>query len=55
MRTGFAFGLLKGWWLADDDSRKWSPMLTATAWNDALVKAGFSGIDLLLPFIIIRV
>ena len=49
MRTGFAFGLLKGWWLAGDDSRKWSPMLTATAWKDALVKAGFSGIDLLIP------
>ena len=49
MRSGFAFGLLKGWWLAVDGGRRWSPMFTETSWNDALVEAGFSGIDLLLP------
>ena len=49
MRTGFAFGLLKGWWMATNQDRPWSPCLTETAWNDALRQTGFSGIDVLLP------
>ena len=49
MRTGFIFGLLKGWWLATNDDRQWSPCLTEVAWNSALRQTGFSGIDILLP------
>lgn len=49
MRTGFAFGLLKGWWLSNNQDRQWSPCLTETAWNNALRQTGFSGIDVLLP------
>ena len=49
MRTGFAFGLLKGWWLATNQDRPWSPCLTEITWNDALRQTGFSGIDVFLP------
>lgn len=49
MRAGFAFGLLKGWWLATNDERWWSPCLTEPAWNNALRQTGFGGIDVLFP------
>ncbi|KAL8735003.1 MAG: hypothetical protein Q9166_001128 [cf. Caloplaca sp. 2 TL-2023] len=49
MRTGFAFGLLAGWWQATNDDRFWRPCLTEAAWKDALCTSGFSGIDVFIP------
>ncbi|KAI4288066.1 MAG: hypothetical protein L6R35_002669, partial [Caloplaca aegaea] len=49
MRTGFAFGLLKGWWLATQEDGRWSPCLSEEAWNDAMSRTGFSGLDIVLP------
>ena len=49
MRTGFVFGLLKGWWLTTDKLRQWSPCLSEKAWDDALKQTGFSGVDIILP------
>jgi ubiquinone/menaquinone biosynthesis C-methylase UbiE len=51
MPTGFAFGLLKGWWKPlDHESRSaLSPCLTSEAWHDTLKRAGFSGVDVGIP------
>jgi hybrid polyketide synthase / nonribosomal peptide synthetase ACE1 len=45
MRFGFIFGGLPGWWLGYDDGRKLSPCVSAEAWNDLMLKTGFTGID----------
>ncbi|KAF2279780.1 phenolpthiocerol synthesis polyketide synthase ppsA [Westerdykella ornata] len=47
-RLPFVFGLLEGWWLAEEDSRRWSPLLTDTDWDAVLRQNGFSGADLCL-------
>ena len=59
-RTGFAFGLLPGWWLGiltsflvvhlltsigTDKLREWSPCVSEADWDDILSKTGFSGVD----------
>ena len=49
MRTGFAFGLLKGWWLAQEESRQSSPCLSEEAWEVVLRQTGFSGLEIALP------
>ncbi|KAL8650013.1 MAG: hypothetical protein Q9210_004076, partial [Variospora velana] len=49
MQTGFAFGLLKGWWLATQEDGRWSPCLSEEAWNDAMSRTGFLGLDIVLP------
>ncbi|MCJ1389265.1 hypothetical protein MMC18_002121 [Xylographa bjoerkii] len=45
MRMGFIFGLLPGWWLGVEDSRKWGPQISVQDWHDVLLRNRFSGID----------
>lgn len=49
LRTSFAFGLLEGWWRAEENSRRSSPGLTESQWQEALSKSGFTGQYLNLP------
>jgi NADPH:quinone reductase-like Zn-dependent oxidoreductase/SAM-dependent methyltransferase len=46
IQVGFAFGLLPGWWLSDEDFRRFSPLITAKEWSTVLKRSGFSGVDL---------
>ncbi|KAF4443746.1 putative polyketide synthase [Fusarium austroafricanum] len=46
IRTGFAFGLLPGWWLSVEDFRQFTPLAAPKDWSNSLMKSGFSGIDL---------
>ncbi|KAF2865597.1 hypothetical protein BDV95DRAFT_652025 [Massariosphaeria phaeospora] len=48
IKTGFVFGLLPGWWLSQEEHRQWSPLMSQTEWNGHLIRAGFSGVDLVL-------
>lgn len=45
IRTGFAFGLLPGWWLSVEDFREFTPLANPQDWSKSLTKSGFSGID----------
>jgi acyl transferase domain-containing protein/NADPH:quinone reductase-like Zn-dependent oxidoreductase len=47
-RIPFVFGLLPGWWLSKESNREWSPLLSDTAWHDALLRNGFSGTEICL-------
>jgi acyl transferase domain-containing protein/NADPH:quinone reductase-like Zn-dependent oxidoreductase/SAM-dependent methyltransferase len=49
MLTGFAFGLVPGWWLADRAEEQLSPLLTVTEWHKILSCNGFAGVDFSLP------
>lgn len=42
-------GSVPGWWLGVDDGRRFSPLMTPGAWNAALRKAGFGGVDTITP------
>jgi NADPH:quinone reductase-like Zn-dependent oxidoreductase/acyl carrier protein/SAM-dependent methyltransferase len=42
--TTCIFGLLKGWWLFDDDIRRNGPCISQEGWKSLLHDAGFSGI-----------
>ncbi|PLB48691.1 hypothetical protein P170DRAFT_358230 [Aspergillus steynii IBT 23096] len=46
IRTGFAFGLLPGWWRFKDAHREFSALVSAEVWHSLLLKAGFSGVEL---------
>ncbi|KAG9506470.1 Type I Iterative PKS, partial [Fusarium musae] len=46
IRTGFAFGLLPGWWLSVEDFRQFTPLAAPSDWSRSLKASGFSGIDL---------
>lgn len=46
VRTNFAFGLLPGWWRFEDAYRDFSAGVLADTWHAALLKAGFSGVEL---------
>ena len=37
------FGLLKGWWLFDDDVRRDEPCISQEQWKSLLAEAGFNG------------
>ncbi|KAK4677801.1 Type I Iterative PKS [Podospora pseudoanserina] len=41
----FVFGFLPGWWLSEEEERKFSPSLTIPMWDRVLNRTGFSGID----------
>ncbi|KAK4173467.1 putative polyketide synthase [Triangularia setosa] len=41
----FVFGFLPGWWLSEEEERKYSPSLTIPMWDRVLNRTGFSGID----------
>lgn len=47
-RLSFVFGLLPGWWLADEQHRRWGPLLSDASWNQTLLKHEFSGTDICL-------
>ncbi|KAI2885910.1 hypothetical protein CBS11852_8117 [Aspergillus niger] len=42
----FAFGLLPGWWLSEEEERRTTPSLTLPFWNQVLSRNGFAGLDL---------
>jgi NADPH:quinone reductase-like Zn-dependent oxidoreductase/SAM-dependent methyltransferase len=45
IRTGFAFGLLPGWWLSVEDFRKYTPLASPKDWSLILKRSGFGGIE----------
>ncbi|KAL5041185.1 hypothetical protein BDW71DRAFT_213267 [Aspergillus fruticulosus] len=47
-RGGFAFGLLPGWWLSEDEYRSWGPTMPASQWDCVLKGNAFSGTDFVL-------
>ncbi|KAK5996028.1 Polyketide synthase-nonribosomal peptide synthetase phmA [Cladobotryum mycophilum] len=49
MRTGLIFGSLPGWWMGYDDGRKLSPCMSEIEWSECMKKAGFSGVDAIVP------
>ena len=46
MRIPMIVGCLSGWWLGEEDGRKWGPTLTEETWNEALSRQGFTGAEL---------
>ncbi|KAF5970668.1 polyketide synthase [Fusarium coicis] len=46
IRTGFAFGLLPGWWLSVEDFRQFTPLAASSDWSRSLKASGSIGIDL---------
>ena len=47
-RLPFVFGLLPGWWLANEEHRRWGPLLSDATWNETLLRHEFSGTDICL-------
>ncbi|CAN9080485.1 unnamed protein product [Alternaria alternata] len=45
---GFGFGVLPGWWCAEETSREWCPTLTEVQWDVLLKETGFTGNELLV-------
>ena len=45
IRASFAFGLLPGWWLSEEEERARGPWITSERWNSLLRCTGFSGVD----------
>lgn len=45
LRPRFVMSGLPGWWLGQDDGRKFHPTLNPNEWNKVLRGAGFSGVD----------
>ena len=43
VRVPFIFGLLPGWWLGQEPSREWSPILSEEAWSSAFLRSGYDG------------
>jgi acyl transferase domain-containing protein len=46
LRAHFGFGLLPGWWLSEEPSREWGPLLSVPDWESHLKRTGFSGVDI---------
>ncbi|MCJ1384009.1 hypothetical protein MMC17_007124 [Xylographa soralifera] len=46
MRIPMIVGCLSGWWLGEEDGRKWGPTLTESEWTHALSRQGFDGTEL---------
>ena len=44
--TNFCFGLLPGWWLAEEEERRDSPLMTETSWNSKFQAAGFESVEM---------
>ncbi|CAL8576082.1 hypothetical protein XPA_001973 [Xanthoria parietina] len=49
VRFSNIMGGLPGWWAGVNDGRKYAPTMTPGAWNTALRKAGFSGVEAITP------
>ncbi|KAL1841095.1 hypothetical protein VTJ49DRAFT_7426 [Mycothermus thermophilus] len=45
MDVQFVFGFLPGWWLSEEEERKFSPSLTVPMWDRALNRTGFNGVE----------
>lgn len=45
IRIPFIFGLLPGWWLAEEPTREWGPTLSEEGWNSAFLRNGYEGTD----------
>ncbi|KAK3936681.1 lovastatin diketide synthase LovF [Diplogelasinospora grovesii] len=41
----FVFGFLQGWWLSEEEERKFSPSLTVPMWDRVLHRSGFRGVE----------
>ncbi|KAK0620712.1 hypothetical protein B0T14DRAFT_432757 [Immersiella caudata] len=41
----FVFGFLSGWWLSEEEERKFSPSLTVPMWDRVLHQSGFRGVE----------
>ncbi|KAF2464560.1 reducing type I polyketide synthase [Lindgomyces ingoldianus] len=48
-RVQFAFGLLPGWWLSEEEDRVNGPCVGVERWDQLLRKTGFSGVDVDIP------
>lgn len=48
LRPGFIFGIFPGWWLGEEENRKWGALMSQNDWDYALRKADFSGVDISL-------
>ena len=44
----FGFGVLPGWWYAEEKSRAWCPTITQVEWDVLLKNTGFSGNELVV-------
>ncbi|KAJ4286910.1 hypothetical protein N0V88_007855 [Collariella sp. IMI 366227] len=45
MDIQFVFGFLQGWWLSEEEDRKFSPSLTIPMWDSVLQRTGFRGVE----------
>ncbi|KAK5988693.1 Highly reducing polyketide synthase azaB [Cladobotryum mycophilum] len=45
----YVFGVLPGWWLSTEECRASGPLLTRSEWHEALLRAGFDGLQVSLP------
>ncbi|PVH88801.1 hypothetical protein DL98DRAFT_477463 [Cadophora sp. DSE1049] len=43
------FGIFDGWWMAEEDDRQTSPLMTKERWDTMLKDTGFDGLDLAAP------
>ncbi|KAH6612883.1 hypothetical protein B0J18DRAFT_473798 [Chaetomium sp. MPI-SDFR-AT-0129] len=41
----FVFGFLAGWWLSEEEERKFSPSLSIPMWDSVLQRTGFRGVE----------
>ncbi|PYH67688.1 type I polyketide synthase [Aspergillus vadensis CBS 113365] len=49
LRATMIVGSLEGWWVGEEDGRKWGPVLTESEWNKSLLRCGYTGINVCLP------
>ena len=49
IRIPFVFGLLPGWWLGEEPTRRWGAALSQEAWNSAFQDNGFETVNICLP------
>ena len=49
IRIPFVFGLLPGWWLAEEPSRRWGATLSHEAWNSAFQDTGYESANICVP------
>ncbi|KAI2888312.1 hypothetical protein CBS76997_8218 [Aspergillus niger] len=43
------FGAFEGWWLGENDSRPWGPIVSSDTWDQVLQNSGFGGFETLSP------
>ena len=46
IRSNLLAGLMAGWWIGEEKSRYWSPLLTTPEWHNTLIANDFSGVEL---------